>query len=471
LVELSPPQTKRQSLGPYWRALIVCLVLAAAYLALIISLNTETARRSSAPPWYAWIRYPNVNTRAETIFLVLPAIVFAGWTLAIRRLRVKPLRDSLLLPLTCAAVFAMNVTMALTDGSFAAIAKPFDWGGSEYFSDVHSVHGVRSFLHGYVDNLWHYAIHTRTHPPGAVLFLYFVARLVHPGLQAAAWSAVAVTATAVIPFYLLARRIGGSRIAQLALAIYIVTPSLVIYGATSMDGVFLASLLWSMYFLYRLVDQPGFGISLLAGISLAISFSLSYIAVCALSLMLVFGAMELIVDRCKFWPMTLSLALSGMVVIVWFVAIYLLSGFDYLACLRASRFYDHFAMRTNSMTPGRYFDISFCNLIAFLIGIGFPAIVLWWKQITSSLKSLSAWVKPDRFSAAGVICILAFSFAKLFTHETERIWLFFLPPALLGAAAWINRTDEQQQEPLLEWAMVLLFAQTWLMQILLYTIW
>ncbi|HEX4054091.1 MAG TPA: glycosyltransferase family 39 protein [Tepidisphaeraceae bacterium] len=467
----TPPQPdENTSLGPYWRALSICLVLLAVYIAAILTLHTETATRSTAPPWYAWVRFPKVHTRPETVFLVFPAIVYAVWLGVIRRMRSKPLSDAIFLPLACVAVFAMNVTTALTDGSVDAISKPFNWGGSEYFSDVGAVRGVATFLHGYVANLYHYSIHTRTHPPGAVLFLYFVARIIQPGVRTAAWSAVAVTATGVVPFFLLGRRIAGEKIAAIATALYVVTPSLVIYGATSMDGVFLVSLLWSMYFLYRAVEERGIGIAIVAGILLAISFSLSYVAVCIVALIFVCSVLEVAKDRGEFWPAVRAFVLCGSVVLAWFAAAYALSGFNYFACLRASRYYDRYSMRTSTMSFGRYLDISVCNLIAFLIGVGFAAIVLWWKQTSGSLKSPRNWSKADRFNAATVICVIGFSFAKLFTHETERIWLFFIPPALLGAAAWIARTRGGSQR-LLEWAMHLMFVQTWVFQLLLFTIW
>jgi hypothetical protein len=60
------------------------------------------------------------------------------------------------------------------------------------------------------------------------------------------------------------------------------------------------------------------------------------------------------------------------------------------------------------------------------------------------------------------------SFGHLFTHETERIWLIFIALAQLPAAEWIAHQDEPR---LLDWALCVAFAQTWLMQIFLFTIW
>jgi hypothetical protein len=117
-------------------------------------------------------------------------------------------------------------------------------------------------------------------------------------------------------------------------------------------------------------------------------------------------------------------------------------------------------MQTFSLSLERYLDVSFANLAAFLIGMGLPVVVLWGKELRHS----------DRFGLAGVIAIVGFSFAKLFTRETERIWLFFAPVAILAAAGWIVRSDTNERR-VLNWTMGLLFAQTWVFQLMLFTIW
>ena len=468
------PQVEDARLGPYWRALAVCLVLLAAYIAAIVALGTETGKRSTAPPWYAWVRYPPTNTRLKAIFLVFPALVYAGWMLLVRRMSARKMADAIVLPLAVAAVLAMNATTAMMDGGADAIWKPFgfDLRGSEFYDTVPAVRaaGVWGFLHGYVQILWHYSIHTRTHPPGLVILLYFVGQLFGPGAAAASWAAVVITATAVVPFFLLVRRLAGAPVATTALALYVVTPSLVIYGATSMDGVTLVALLWTMYFLERAIETPGIGIGVIAGASMAVSLMMSYVAVCIGALAAVYAAMEMIANRRKIRAVVGCLAISLLVPVVGFAALDALTGFNLVKSFEASRHYDHYIMRTFTISFPRYIDISFSNLIAFLIGLGFPVVVLWWKQTTRSVKIMGEWTSADRFGAAGAICVLVMSFARLFTHETERIWLFFIPPALVGAALWILRNSRKSQR-LREWAMGLMFAQTWLFQLLLFTLW
>jgi len=463
-----PPKPEpRVGLGQYWRGVAACVVLLGAYVAVIMLLHTETARRSTAPPWYSWLRLPPTRTRGQSVMLALPAVAFAGWAGVVRRLIARPFPRGLALLSAFVFVLAINVTTAMMDGSAKAIWKPFDWPGSEYFSDVPAARGVGQFLHGYVQNLYHYSIHSRTHPPGAVLVLYFVARGLGPGIGTAAWSAVFITATGVAPFYLLARRLAGRQTASIALALYATAPSLVLFGATSMDGVFLVAMLWSAFLLHRVIVEPGMGNSVVAGIVLAASLMLSYVTVCVGVMAFIYAILELAASRKQIGRVAGSLVVCGMVIVLCLAILYGLTGFNYFACLQASRFYDHYTMRTSSMSFSRYLDISLSNLIAFLIGVGFPVVVLWWKQ---TMGSIIRRTPADRFNMAGVASVLIFSFSGLFTHETERIWLFFVPVGLLAAASWIGRAGNTERR-LLEWTMGLAFMQTWLMQLLLFTMW
>jgi hypothetical protein len=364
-------------------------------------------------------------------------------------------------------VLLMNITIAMMDGSPAAISKPFNWPGSEFFSDVPAVKSIGPFLNTYVHELYHYSIHTRTHPPGAVLFLYFVKCLFGPSIEAAAWAAVIVTATGIIPFYLLSRRVAGQSIARLAVAIYPVAPSLVIFGATSMDGVILVSILWSIYFLERIISDGGWFTAILAGLSLSISLMFSYVTVCAGAMMMLYAILELSVNPRRLAHVAGYFIMTAISIVTPLYLLYAFTSFNYLACLHGSRYYDHYSMRTFTMSFGRYLDISFCNLFAFLIGVGLPAVVLWGRETLASLKPQSS---ADRFNLALVASILFFSFAKLFTHETERVWLFFVPLALIPAASWIARQNDEKGR-LLEWTLCLSLAQTWLFQLLLKTLW
>jgi hypothetical protein len=157
-----------------------------------------------------------------------------------------------------------------------------------------------------------------------------------------------------------------------------------------------------------------------------------------------------------------NLVVCALLTFTIFSAINHFTGFSLLACLNASRHSDHYVMKTFSLADGRYFDISFSNLFAFLIGTGFVTVMFWWRFFQHR--------KIDPLQLAALITIVVLSFAGLFTHETERIWLFFIPLPLMAAAKVIQEEGFNSSR-LLEWAMGALFLQTWLCQVFLYTMW
>jgi hypothetical protein len=466
LFPISSKDANRATLRPYWLGLGLFAILIAAYLAIILALHTETATRSTAPPWYSWLRIPLTRTPRQCTFLVFPLIVFAGWSAIIRQTLRRPIPDLLFLLYGFFAVLLLNVTVSMMDGNTDAIWKPFSR-RSEYFQDVSAVHAIVPFLRGYVQNLHLYSLHTRTHPPGAVLLLYLSAQILGPGIKAAAWTAIVIAASGIVPFYLLARRLSGPRIASLAMALYALTPSLVLFGATSMDGVFLVPLLWSIYFLQRAITENEITHAIAAGLTLTISLMFSYVTVCVGAMMFIYAILEWLQNKKSLAFILRSLAICIAIIAAVLAAIYFLTGFNYLACFARSRFYDHYTMQTFSIPFGRSMDISFSNLLAFLIGLGLPIVVLWARETIGSFNPSTA---AHRFNIAAILSVLTFSFAHLFTHETERIWLFFIPPPLIASANWIARQGSLEQR-LLKWAMGLMLLQTMLFQWILFTIW
>ena len=103
---------KINSLGPYWRSLAVCLAILAIYIGAIFLLHTETATRTTAPPWYSWLRRPP----RRSVYLLLPFVVFAGWMKFVRHALDRQINTGVLLAVAVTATFAINVTTALMDG-------------------------------------------------------------------------------------------------------------------------------------------------------------------------------------------------------------------------------------------------------------------------------------------------------------------------------------------------------------------
>jgi hypothetical protein len=183
----------------------------------------------------------------------------------------------------------------------------------------------------------------------------------------------------------------------------------------------------------------------------------TYATVALIALFIVWWAME------RFSRRTLLLLVSAAVTFVAsFALLYLLTGCSIIACARASVAFDR---KTMSQVQAHYWDVSATNLLGFLVGSGFIAATLW-------MRSTARQARFATLSRALGITIVVLSFSTLFTRELERVWMFLTPLLLIGAAGELEQGEPQVLRK--RWTLatlVLLFAQTWLTQLLLYTIW
>ena len=448
----------------------VAFFLFALYVAFVVAFHTETGARTTFPPWFAWLKLPPHRLLAAMLYLLPPWVVFAAWASLVRVHRLSPLPGRVLLPAAVAFVLLMNCAVAMTDGGPSMIWRPFDHPLHEYYFDVPLVTGVGQGLREYVRLMPRMTIHARTHPPGGVLFLWAVSKVAGPGLPAAGLAAVVFTAPSVVPAFLLARRLRGAASAAFVLALYAVTPNLVLFGATSLDGVFMLPQLLAVYLFAASVQTPGrrgVGLAILTGAALTLGMLLTFATFVTGTLIALYGlTLALLRPRDRHvWP---RLAAVGATFLVLHVALYRLAGYDAVACLRAARASDHFKMGTEHLAAGRWLDISAANLVSFLLGLGVAA-VLWARGTIASLRRLPHGTQADRFVIAFAATLLLFSFAGVFTRETERIWIFLSPLALVAAAEVFERSTRPAS--LVRWSMLALFVQTWLMQTFLNTLW
>jgi hypothetical protein len=149
-----------------------------------------------------------------------------------------------------------------------------------------------------------------------------------------------------------------------------------------------------------------------------------------------------------------------------FAALYLLTGCNIIACVRASMRFDATMMHA---VREQYLDQSFTNLLGFIMGSGLIASTLWIRDATRDLASVRR-----RLPIAGVllVTVIVMSFSTLFTRELERVWMFLTPMLLMGAAGNLDEvTPQSARKGWMVATMVLLFLQTWFTQLLLYTLW
>ncbi|HET8758929.1 MAG TPA: hypothetical protein VFM58_23135 [Solirubrobacteraceae bacterium] len=223
---------------------------------------------------------------------------------------------------------------------------------------------------------------------------------------------IVVGAASVPLTYPLGRRLLDERRARVATLLLAFAPGALLFGVTSADAVYLTLGLLAAWPLTAASWRwRAAGAAALAAASL---FAWSLLAVGAWAAILTWRreGLRAAVALC---------ALCGAAVLVFYLALYGLSGFDPVGTLQATE--EVYRRGIASIRPYWYWLLG--SPAAFLFVLGLP--ILWY-----ALRALAA----RRTVAVAIFAVLAIAAVMGFTKaETERIWLFFAPFVCLAAAA------------------------------------
>jgi len=375
------------------------------------------------------------DLRTDFGLWVIPAvIVLSAYVFAFRRFfenRKLPLY--ILLPAFILLLILIDTSVAMIDGGMKALTETHTR-GNEYFADVPKVEGIRAFLRNYVEIFDTLSGHAQTHPPGGVLFLYIVSRILGGGLLPAVFSTILFTGLTVIPVYLLAKELYGENIAKYALGLFLITPNMVMYTATAMDGPFSVFPILSVYFFYKALRGRSVLYSVLTGLALSLGMLMNYTTVVIGIFFVIVIIITFFSEREKLKTVLTTVAIAGGTFIFFYLFLYLWARYNFFSALWTSYKKDERGMGTGYEGPGRYFHVSIANLFAFLIGVGIPLTALWLHEITAECRRIVRFRKIDVYILAGVLLLLVTSFSTLFTLEVERIWIFLTPFIIIPTA-------------------------------------
>ena len=438
---------------------------------------------------------------------ILPALVVcAGFLYLCHRYISSDVSDSRLMGVAIVCFIAINVSVAQIDGyreigpaddkqRILTLLEPYTRTSLEYYGDVPRVDelGIRRFLRDYskpevFDTL---SGHTRTHPPGGVLFLWPVSKLFGYNLISASLITILFTALTVIPIYRLAEMLYGSKVARYALLLFLITPNFVMFTGTSMDGPFSVFPILSIYLFYlarereMVPDQKWYEFrpySLLTGLALALGMFMTYSTV----VVGVFLCVIALLERQRFVQYLKVLIFAGAGFIGFYLLLFVLTGFRPIEALWAAIKKDESLMGTGYESVGRYFHLSFANLFAFLIGVGLPITTVYLRQLVATISewrqtalapeqesgaSRTPWIlrheNADTFVIGFLMTLLFFTFSTLFTMEVERIWIFMVPFFVIPVAKHLTARPLSD----LYWVIGILVAQLIIGEVLLYTYW
>jgi hypothetical protein len=458
-----PLSVPRRPYGLWAQMALLAAVLLAYHYMLHNRGTWLGAVNPQTSPLYGNIqRYPTLALKAQTLLWTAAAALLAtGWLLLMWRARQRATMGLGLLLMMPLVAFAINASVQMTNGGPAALLQPFEELGYEYYADVPRVESVGQFLHDYVELAPTLGLHPGTHPPGGVLLLYLVNKAVGGGVVSAVLASIAIGALGSIPAFLIARRLHGPSAAIIAAGLYVVTPNLVIYGATCMDAVFAFFPLVGIYLYVRSLEERPLLFGAMAGLALGLAAMFTYATSVVGMFVAIHGLLHLARHRNTrtLW----SLGACGVAFVAFFLSLYAATGFNLIAALRHAIDWDSRLMDKAKATFSRRLTIGVGNMAAFLIMVGLPAATLWLRQLWPAIKH---GLKGDSLVLAFVLALLICCFSGLFTMEVERIWLFFSPLVVIPAAAWLDRWHSQHPHSHLAlWLGLLTLLQTLLLEL------
>lgn len=407
-------------------------------------------------PWYHCFPFYAFPHPALTARWALPALA-AALALAAGVVATAGARTRWPLRLAAAAggAFLLALAVAALAGGLPAWWAPFDSAG-EYPAGAHLVGAVPSFLRRFAALLPALPSQAQGHPAGAMVFYGLVAR-VHPGLPAAAIATVAAGALGAVAAGSLARDELGEAGGRLAVALWALSPVVVLYLATSADAVFATVLGLAALAAVRGLLRRSWAWTAVGGVLLWAASMLTYSA----ALLLVFLGVLAAGRLARGEPAWVAWWAAGTaaVVLALAAALWLGSGYDPLAALRA-------VGRAYQAAPGsaRRPLLPWIpgDLLAFGGMLGVPLLGALAARAVAVVRE-RAWTSLDAAALATLLAAASWGFSR---GEAERIFQFLVPlvlvPVVRQLLAWRVRLPVVAALLLLQTlAVQVLFATRW----------
>jgi len=454
----APSMVRRRPAGVFWRATAATGVAVVAVGALGTLAHRGFGRVPFSVPAWPWYHSdpfylfwdPQWPSEWAVIGLAA-ALAAAAGVVALFWSQVRP---GVRMAASAALLLVLALAVAALAGGPAAWPSPLAFTG-EYPHGVGQVGDIPSFLGEFPERLASLPSHASGHPAGAMVLYALLAR-VWPGLDGAALGTVAIGCLGVLPVAGLARDELGEEGRRWALALWVLSPMVVLYTATSADAVFAVALAGAALGAHRGLVRRSWAWTLTGGALLWVGSMLTYAAVLLLVFLLVCAAGRLRQEPgwVLGWAAATASTVLGLAGLLW-----LATGYDPVAAVRAT----HSAYLAAPGSAGRPYLLWLVgDPIAFGGMLGVPLFAALVARAVVVVRQ-RAWTSVD---AAMLACLLAASSWGFSRGEVERIFLFLVPLALVPVVRQL-----QAWQARLPTVAALLVAQTLAVQTLFYTRW
>jgi len=405
-------------------------------------------------PWYEWL----VAAGVLAGFVVLARLL-------IRRSTPGPM------PVLMAGL-VLIVGTNLIHGPWHGLVKPHD-GPLQYYEDTKDLDAPGPFLRQYVarqraalddaeTDMPPLSCHSQTHPPGAVLLICALDRLLGGPVGVSLAMAALATLLSGGFLYGLLRDDVSPETARYVTFLFLLVPSVQVYFCASLDGVIAGAMLGSLYFFRRSRTVP----AVLGSAACVVAASALTFAACFLGPVLL--GIQWITQRRVGRAMAVF-ALSG---VAWLL-VDLSTGYNYLESFRIASTLENPDGFRLLVKPVSYVMTRLENVAEIILFLGPFLLVLCWRGLreqVGKMRETSARPFLAVATLAAVATLLAmFVTGAMHTGETARACLFLYPYLMLPVASYLDcRPFSARDAETLAW---LVFGQALLMQTLLGFVW
>ncbi|RMF97725.1 MAG: hypothetical protein D6734_01500 [Candidatus Schekmanbacteria bacterium] len=171
--------------------------------------------------------------------------------------------------------------------------------------------------------------------------------------------------------------------------------------------------------------------------------------------------------------MIISLFAAGAVVLIFYLTLYLLTGYDVLAALEEARNKDLTNYRPAFYSLKDYFYSRTSNFIGYLSFMGFASSGIFCFYLSKKIRKLKCGNTLLRSVIyVAIITMFEMNLGGLYNYETGRIWIYLSPLFLSPIAETLEIASDSTGINYFDVQLLSLnFIQTLIAEILLFTFW
>lgn len=441
-----------------------------AYLTMLAVLAAGSLIASGHP--LAWLNGLWLDVRWHLPALTVFSAFAFGFTYALNRLdwlvqAPSPRATRWLLTGLVAFAILFSASVAMVRNGPDGISQAYARHGYEYAGDIGMTGSIYKLFHEYEKYRPHLSMHAKVHPPGPIAALWLVSYVSGQEPFGLSLATIFLGALGVLPLYLLANAMAGRRVALTCAVLYVLMPSIVLFTATSADILFLPVVLTALWLFWVALHKPSIpaalGAGALYGVASLLSFSL-------LTLGAFFAAVGLLrwmePVRRRAVVQTAALMLGAFLAVHG--AVWLWSGFNYVACYHACKGqFDLDQLNLDVAAPRfPWWAWKVLNPACWFYFAGIPVSVLFIRRLWRPART-----ERNLFLAVA-IAVAVMTLFYLGRGEGERSAMYILPLVVIPAGHMLDEAVRGARStiPLLTAAVVLAF-QCWLTETIFYTFW